>query len=268
MMAYLNNYVVSIIHKGKPQREFGSDGERTVELPFNSEYSIRVKNSTNTRALVEVSIDGMSIFSGSKTLILEPRRTVDLERFVDDLREGAKFKFVSKLMAEGSGHSDPTSSDFGIVTVNFIPELEFSSSLTSHFTTSTPLLGSPFSLDRVSCVTFPGSGPQAMVNQHFASNSATSNAVNLTTAVAQADSSVGGTIEGSRSGQEFTVNHSFIAWNYQKKSTIGIRLKGPSDKVRAPYRELATSIRDESGVTYTYQWSTKNPDGSIMVVYK
>lgn len=269
-MAYLNNYVVSIIHKGKPQREFGSNGERTVELPFNTEYSIRLKNSTNSRALVDISIDGMSIFSGDKKLILGARQSVDLERFVDSLSEGKKFMFVNKFMAELSGHSDPTTKEFGLISVDFTPEQELNLGLISR----TPYYGGQHydPILRGGAMGIAVNGAMALPDSQFSCQANISSIAGTTSGSGMQNITtkgvVGGTVEGSDSKQEFGENKSYIAWNHIGKTTISLRLKGPSEKKPMPYQDLSPTIKGNDGVVYAYQWATKNPDGTIMVVYK
>lgn len=120
MMAYQKpGFVVAIISPdGKPYREF-TDGSTTCTVPFGTEYKIRIKNKTRARARVSVDIDGMPVFVGQQ-LIMDPDSTTDLERFVDNLSTGKKFKFV-EAKAE-NGVQDPTSEKNGLVRVTVYPE--------------------------------------------------------------------------------------------------------------------------------------------------
>lgn len=89
---YNQKLVASIKSKGKVLREF----KDTVYIPFASEYSILLKNLNTTRAVVNVFIDGENVVPGG--LVIDPGRTVDLERWVKNgnLSEGNKFKFIER----------------------------------------------------------------------------------------------------------------------------------------------------------------------------
>jgi len=122
-MAYQGGLVVSVIVSGKPVREYNADGTRTCKIPFNSEYSLRLKNKSKGRALASITIDGMEVLTGNKKLVLGRGQTVDVERFIDDLNSGNKFKFISLEEGAASGEiQDPTSEENGIIEVKFYKE--------------------------------------------------------------------------------------------------------------------------------------------------
>lgn len=115
-----NGYVIAILSNGKVLRE--SNG--SVHLPFNSEYSIRLKNNkSGLKAQVEVSVDGTSII-GDERLVLNPHQSLDLERMIldGDNCSGRKLKFVP---LDDDDVQDPTSSENGIVEVKFFEELNW-----------------------------------------------------------------------------------------------------------------------------------------------
>ena len=70
MMHQAPGYVVVLLHQGKPVREFAEGSQKVCRIPFDSEYTIRIKNKTWRRALVSISIDGTDVLSGGKRLIL------------------------------------------------------------------------------------------------------------------------------------------------------------------------------------------------------
>ena len=92
---YNQKLVASIKSKGKVLREF----KDTVYIPFASEYSILLKNLNTVRAVVNVFIDGENAVPGG--LVIDPGRTVDLERWIKNgnLTEGNKFKFIERTGA-------------------------------------------------------------------------------------------------------------------------------------------------------------------------
>jgi len=124
MMAYQAGVVVSIIVNGKPVREFNYNGQRTCRIPFGSEYKIRLKNKTGKRLSISIDIDGTDALC-FKNLILYKDTEVELERFVDDLDRGKKFKFISLEEGERTGEiQDPTNKSNGLISIKAYKEKE------------------------------------------------------------------------------------------------------------------------------------------------
>lgn len=264
-MAYANQFVASIVYKNQPQREFNKDGIRTVQLPFDSEYAIRVQNKTFYKAAVDVLIDGVSIFSSGKRLILDPSQTVNLERFVNDMNAGSKFKFVSLQKAVSEGHQDPTSLDFGVVSIVFTPQ-------------KTPSL-----FDSITTISSGGNisirGGNTLFNNNFVGvavpNKLTScyasactnsfsdvnfhHAINNNTPLSQ----VGGTVEGSESKQKFQESNEYLVWDNSKATTIRMKLVGEVKEISPFPKDVVLD-----GKRLSYQWVNKNPDGTVVVCYK
>jgi len=112
---YRDKFVLSVIHDGHPVHETGH-GVKEVAIPFNSEYKIRLKNKHSRSCTARVFVDGRKV-SELGDFIIGGGGTIDLERFVDrSLLEGKKFKFVS---LDHDDVSDPTSSDNGLIKVEF-----------------------------------------------------------------------------------------------------------------------------------------------------
>jgi len=121
-MAYRDSFIVSVLVNDKPLREYNSDGNRTCKIPFGSEYKLRLKNKSDARAMASISIDGTDVLTGKK-IILGKGETVEIERFVDSLSGGRKFKFISLEEGANTGEiQDPTSEDNGLVEVKFFKE--------------------------------------------------------------------------------------------------------------------------------------------------
>ena len=109
---YKDGFVLSIMRDGRPLRESG----RTVRMPFDSEYKIRLKNKLGKSCKARVTIDGTPV-SQLGDFVISSWGTLDLERFVNDsLNKGKKFKFVS---AKSGEVQDPTNSDNGLIRVEF-----------------------------------------------------------------------------------------------------------------------------------------------------
>ncbi len=110
-MMYKNNFALAIKKGGQTLRESQQNGRSVVFLPFESEYSVYVKNNNSRRALLKLSVDGMDV--GAEFIISE-FGCLDLERLVldGDLSKGCRFKFVS---VNDSRVQDPSGPDNGIV---------------------------------------------------------------------------------------------------------------------------------------------------------
>jgi hypothetical protein len=67
-----------------------------VYLPFGTEYSLFLKNTADTRAVLDITIDGTNVLGGD-SMVVEPRSESRLERFLLDgnLNSGRRFKFVA-----------------------------------------------------------------------------------------------------------------------------------------------------------------------------
>lgn len=120
-MMHSNGFIVSVRDSsGQVLRE---SRDREVFLPFYSNYSLRLKNNNNRKAIAKVLIDGTDVLGGNE-LVLEAYQTVNLERFCLDgnLGVGRKFEFVP---AKGDSRvQDPTSHENGDVRVIFTLEKE------------------------------------------------------------------------------------------------------------------------------------------------
>lgn len=226
---YAKGFAVAILSDGKPLRE----SNRVVRLRFGSEYQIRIKNTTNRRALASVEIDGMNVLSSE--LVLQPNQTIDLERFCldGDLTKGKKFRFVS---ADSSEVQDPTSKENGLIRVSIKPELTVFD-LLDYTPPGMPTLktygGSGGSLGGYySCVS-PGisNAPSSIM---------TTNAANINTTTNASDK--GATVEGGFSDQQFeNTNESF--WT-DTPIVIELQMRGLQQEVKKPWE-----VVQESGKT-------------------
>lgn len=236
-MAYANDYVLSILHKNKPVREFSENGKRTCAIPFDSEYKVRLKNKTSKRAKVKVYIDGIDIDVNQEYLVLNSNQTLDLERFIESLDSGKKLKFISVEQGKKTGEiQDPTSEDNGTIRVEFYPEATL---LTYIYTTNqsyqqTPIWnrwnyngGTLSSSDGVingttsSTVSVDGSNLNYNTS---ASNSYYSKKVDNETKA----STVGATTEGSESMQKFSKVADFIT--EPTPTIIMLKIRGPKQQ--------------------------------------
>ena len=91
---YLQKLVAAVKVNGKVLRE--NDG--TIYVPFNSEYSITIKNLESVKAVVSISIDGTNV-TDNRELIVMPNSSVELEGFIKNKKVANKFKFIERTSA-------------------------------------------------------------------------------------------------------------------------------------------------------------------------
>ena len=221
-MSYQDGFVVSCIVNGKPVREFNENDSRVARIPFGSEYALRLKNNHSVRAKATVTIDGTEVLMHGKALILQPYQSIDLERFVENLKAGRKFKFVE---ATSGGVQDPTSPQNGLITVTFqkeyVPPMQVN--LNANFNSTPGCFGG----------ILRSSSFETTYDSHVVESSCSVNSA----------SDLGATIEGSVSNQSFVQGADFMT--EFSSTVIQIRLKGPSvDKPAALVRIKLGSTPD------------------------
>ena len=193
---YNQKLVASIKAKGQVLREF----KDTVYIPFASEYSILLKNLNTTRAVVNVFIDGENVVPGG--LVIDPGRTVDLERWIKNgnLSEGNKFKFIERTEAIEDGPRGIKLED-GLIRVEYqfeiprpvinIPQWNSSNIYGSTLTRS------------ISGSTGDWAGPAGSVTCSATLNSVSPQAFNVQASGASFQNETGITVPGSKSTQSF-----------------------------------------------------------------
>jgi hypothetical protein len=194
---YNQKLVASIKSKGKVLREF----KDTVYIPFASEYSILLKNLNTTRAVVNVFIDGENVVPGG--LVIDPGRTVDLERWIKNgnLSEGNKFKFIERTQAIEDGPRGIKLED-GLVRVEYqfeIPRPIFNVSQTLW---NTPVYGSGV-MRGISGSTGDVAWPAGSVTCQAALNNVSMDSLSVTASAASFKNETGITVPGSKSEQKF-----------------------------------------------------------------
>ncbi len=216
-MAFASGFVVSVIHNNKPLREVNNCGERVARLAFDSEYKLRLKNKTNGRALASIHIDGTDIMNGSQ-LIINSGETIDLERFVDELDKGRKFKFMSVEKGSQTGEiQDPTSVDNGLIEVKFFKERRsFLRSIDMGHTLDRRI-GGQSCFHNSSEPVYQSNTGDTVLTASACCDSAPQMALN----------SIGATAEGGHSDQQFIDSSEFIPVE-STPEVISIRLKGRS----------------------------------------
>lgn len=114
-MVHKVGLVAAVKCRGKILREtFGHD-ESIVKLPFGSEYEILIKNLETRKALINISIDGVSVCDGS--IIVEPNSSSHLEGFLKGYTVKNKFRFIEKT-EEISNHRGDRIDD-GLIRIEY-----------------------------------------------------------------------------------------------------------------------------------------------------
>jgi len=109
---YKERFIAVIKHNGKILRENGDH----VCLPFESEYSIMLKNLESRKAVVNISVDGENVLDG-KSIIVDPNSDIELKGFMECMRVTNRFKFIQKTDEISDFRGDKL--DDGIVRVEF-----------------------------------------------------------------------------------------------------------------------------------------------------
>lgn len=228
-MMYKEDFVCVIkTNEGKILREH----KNIVHLPFGSEYSICLKNLRNERALVSVEIDSTDVLNNSK-LIVNGNSAITLERFLEDLDKGNRFKFIEKTEKISEYRGDKI--EDGIIRIEF----QFEKSYVPNYELTTY----PKGILREK--NYRGIG----VNELYGSNGtftnhnsispsciSTTNASldNLDTSLSDNVNDAGITVKGSISNQKFS--EGYIGELLPEKYVITLQLKGTNEdqKIEKP----------------------------------
>ena len=122
---YSNKLVCSVKVGRKILREKVENNESTVFIPFGSEYSLMFKNLGGRNAIVNIEIDGRKVCESG--FYIRAGQTADIERFVESLVEGRRFKFIEKTEEISNFRGDKI--DDGIIRVTWqfekpVPEVK------------------------------------------------------------------------------------------------------------------------------------------------
>ena len=108
--AMQNDFVLTVLKDDNPVREFNGQ----VNVPFNSEYKLRIKNNHPRRCICTVFIDGVKV-SEMGGFVINGNDKLDLERFLNgSLAEGQRFKFVSLF---DPNVDDPSRAENGVIKI-------------------------------------------------------------------------------------------------------------------------------------------------------
>jgi len=114
-MMYSNKLVCSVKVGKKILREKIQNNPSSVFIPFGSEYSLLLKNLGGRNAVVHIEIDGRKVSESG--FYMRAGHTADIERFVESLTEGRRFKFIEKTEQISDFRGDKI--DDGIIRVTW-----------------------------------------------------------------------------------------------------------------------------------------------------
>jgi hypothetical protein len=112
-MGFKDGFVANVVCDGS----IIEDKNGVAAIPFSSEYQLRLKNKTNRKAVASIYIDGEKATKAGD-LIIGANETVEVERFIENLSDGRKFRFVP--LDKCDDHYKP----FGDIEVKFRLEKE------------------------------------------------------------------------------------------------------------------------------------------------
>jgi hypothetical protein len=120
-------YEMQIIVDGHPLREYWHESRCFVAGMIDKKYAIRVKNNTNKRVEVVVSVDGRDVLDGKEAdyvtkrgYVLSPYQSYDIPGFRLSFKEVASFTFstVENSYAYKMGNAN----NVGVIGAAFFPE--------------------------------------------------------------------------------------------------------------------------------------------------
>lgn len=101
------NTQVEILVNGKPIKQYQHEGKSFIEARINTEYAIKVKNSSCVRKLAVITVDGLNVITGqphtdngvSEGYVINAYDAIEIRGFRKDMGSVGAFKFCQ------AGHS-------------------------------------------------------------------------------------------------------------------------------------------------------------------
>lgn len=209
---FKNSFVVSIKSE---EGKFYKEELDAVKVPFNTDYSIYLKNLNSRKAVVRVWIDGRDVLSGSRVIVY-PNESLTLEGFLNNNSVEYKFRFIQKTK-DVEDHRGSFPED-GIIRIEFDFEKE-----RSQYAWYYP--SNPYRITNIGTLEYNplqsrtisgGSYPQ--ITYTYTSNSN----------VVSGNSSNGITVNGDDSDQEFY--QGYVSELENNPTVITFKLIGTNDK--------------------------------------
>lgn len=221
-MIYSKKLVVAVKVDGKVLRE---DGD-VVYVPFNSEYTLKIKNLESVKAVVSISIDGTNV-TDNREVIVPPNSSVELEGFIKNDKVSNRFKFIERTQAISNHRGNRIDDGLIRVSYRFEKKVEMTpvQQIYWYTTYNSPHYFSNLNGDWTCCDT-----SRSVSNNTFA---ASSNSI-LSKCAGTAKSDVGVTTKGSASSQKFVTGS--VNTLEETEHVLVLHLKGElkSKKVSSP----------------------------------
>lgn len=111
-----NNLIATIKVDGATMNE----NNGCIQLPFGSEYGIFLKNTSDRKAVIDISIDGKSIL-GNRSIVVSGNSEITLERSIinNELNSGRKLRFIEKTGSISAHRGDRAEDGFITITYQF-----------------------------------------------------------------------------------------------------------------------------------------------------
>jgi len=155
-MVYKQKFVAVVKVNGKVLREI----DDKIILPFNSSYSILLKNLETRNSLVKIHIDGKDVLNGS-SIIIKSNEEVELLGFLKGSKVRNRFKFIQKTKKIQDYRGDKI--DDGIIRIEFAFEKLIPES-TTIYTYHPPIFGPLTSINNQTSWTTTGGNISSYMN--------------------------------------------------------------------------------------------------------
>jgi hypothetical protein len=238
---YNKGFVVSVKNdKGEILRE---SKNQEVFVPYHTNYSLRLKNNNNKKAVASIFIDGTDVL-GEHQMIIEANRSIDVERFCldGDLSRGRKFEFVP---LSDSRVQDPTEEENGLIKVRFWLEKTVPTIINIPYYPSYPYQPYYRNLWDDSVGPHLDRGPIITCSSNFMTGSAGS--VNVAesnySSIIRNNENIGATVEGTSSDQCFNLGHTNELENVYTEIILRLRAAQKSVTVQETKNKFCSNCR-------------------------
>ena len=221
-MMYNSGLVCVVKSNGKILRE----DKDVCFLPFNSEYSLLIKNLETRNVLVKISIDGQDVLDGN-SLIIHPNTEIELEGFMKGSIAKNKFKFIKKTKEISDYRGDRI--DDGIIRIEYQFEKEIIPILMTYYNT----------YDNNNLCGNNSNGIFRNSVNNVCNNIETSNCYFISESQVQNDDGI--TVKGSEVNQSFTYGN--IGALEDTKRVIILRLIGTKESGKIVEKPLTIQSR-------------------------
>lgn len=129
-MWYNHDHELLVLVNGKPITEYSHEGQTLVEGRKGSDYELKLRNRTSTRALYVVSVDGLDVVDGkqagidSRGYVIEPWSEITISGWKLDAQTAAKFEFrpQERSYSNNMGHGTDNTGVIGVMVFNEKPK--------------------------------------------------------------------------------------------------------------------------------------------------